>query len=273
MVTNTGWTARRSLGRQLRALRLAAGKTAEDLRPIGSRDKISRIERGQGPYKFPDVQSWALMCGADPATVTRLTDLADKTRAGLVYEDYSDVLPTWAYTFYELESAASHIRTWEPNVLPGLLQTKDYAREVFQRGVLTLSAETVDKRITARLERQHNAFERRPDIHFAAVLGQGALVLQVGGAAVMHDQLAHLHELNGKPQVSLHVLTWPTGAHAGLEGGFTLLNFTHTDDPPIVFVESHMGARYLEKPQHVAEYQEIFTSIAAESVPLEDWKP
>ena len=115
-------TAARALGRMLQRLREEAGKTQADAQRIGKRDKISRMENGKGTYSYADVKALAELWGADKDTIARMVDLAEKTEEAGVYEDFSDVLPPWFATYFELEAVASVISTVELVALPGLLQ-------------------------------------------------------------------------------------------------------------------------------------------------------
>lgn len=264
-------TVRRSLGRRLRALRLAASKTQADVATVASPAKLRRIESGKGPIRMADVRTLCFMYDAGPTETEYLVALSLNTEEGW-WEDYLDVMPGWFNTYVELESVASEISTYEADVVPGLLQTADYARAVFLSGQRRLSVETADRLVVARTKRQENVFAK-PGVRINVILGAGVLLRQVGGPEVIGQQLAHLHRLNERIEVELRVLTWQAGAHAAMEGPFTLLHFKESDDPTVTYIETHAGARYLESEPQVLEYRDIFDRTWNQSAPLEEYVP
>ena len=272
-MTNGSGMVRRSLGRRLKALRLGCGKSIDDVRIVGSRDKIWRIESGKGPYKFPDVQSLCLMYGASQDTINQLTDLALKTTTESIYEDLSDVVPTWFATYIELESAASTISMYEPDLVPGLLQTPEYSRAVFEAFRPAIAPDAIERFITSRRQRQEIVFARSPQVCVKAVLSEGVLARQVGGKDSAATQFTHLRTLCAANKLQLRVLTWDSGAHAAMEGGFSLLDFADPEEPTIAYQENRAGARYLEGPKQVRDYREMYDAITEQSVSLEEYAP
>jgi transcriptional regulator with XRE-family HTH domain len=268
---NGSGMVRRSLGRRLRALREASGKSVDDVRNIGSRNKIWRMETGKGPYRFADVQSLCIVYGADRDTLEQLTELALKTSGDTVYEDYADVVPTWFATYFELESAASVISTYQPDLVPGLLQTPDYARAVFAAVRPVVPDDTIERLVTSRSKRQASVLGRGARGRINAVVSEGVLQREVGGPRVASGQLAMLRKQNSGDRVRVRVLTFDSGAHAAMEGSFSLLEFTDPEEPPIAYQENRAGARYLERPAQVQGYQEMYDAIVKQSVPLEEY--
>jgi len=104
------------------------------------------------------------------------------------------------------------------------------------------------------------------------VLGEGAVTRQVGGEVVLRAQIDHLRRVARRDNVEIKVLPWSVGAHAAMAGAFRILDFDDPDDPDVVYLESHVGALYLEEPAEVNEYRRIFELIRAEAVPVEDYR-
>jgi hypothetical protein len=229
------------------------------------------MENGKGPYRWADIKLLAETWGADRSTIARLLGVFEKLGADSVYEDYSDVLPSWFALYYELEQNAKSICTFEGELMPGPLQTPDYARAVFEAGRLPLAPDVMERQVVARMERQEKMFRRDPAVRFEAVIGEGVLTRQVGGPEVMEGQRRHLRKLCDDYDVHVRVLTWEAGAHPAGEGAFVLLDFEGDQDPSVVYLESYAGARYLERPKQVGEYREIFQLVRQQSIPLEEY--
>ena len=172
---NTGSVVvRRSLGRQLRALRDAAGKTSADVNASGiaSKTKLQRIEAGNGPIKTADARALCWLYGASPAVTEKLAELALNTTAEGWWEDYGDVMPRWFGLYVELEAAASSISTYDPELIHGLLQTPAYHLAVFEADA-DLAAHSAEREVELRVERQRAAYDRTPPLRITAVLGEG----------------------------------------------------------------------------------------------------
>ncbi|MFY1637856.1 DUF5753 domain-containing protein [Solwaraspora sp. WMMB335] len=156
------------------------------------------------------------------------------------------------------------------NTVHGLLQTPDYMRAVFRAADPQASEQQIERLVSLRLDRQISYYDREQPARIVAVLGEGALAREVGGPAVMAEQRAHLASMGRRVRVEIRVLPWSAGAHAAFAGAFTVLDFADPDDPDVVYVESHMGARYLERPVELAEYRRVFRLIREQSVPIEE---
>src|SRR5213082_3300795 len=167
---------RRQLGRRLRKLRDAAGKTERDVEEAGlaSRTKLWRIEAGKVGVRIADVRTLCWLYGADQATTDALAALATGTATQGWWEDYGDVLPDWFGLYIGLEAAASEIRIYEPELVHGLLQTPAYLRAVYE-AVYEASGNPVDevavqRQIKLRHERQQTLTSRTPPLWLTAVL-------------------------------------------------------------------------------------------------------
>lgn len=266
--------ARRQLGRRLRRLRTEAGKTLDDVAEahVASLTKLWRIETGRSSTKIGDVLALARLYEIPPSTTDELVTLAEATRGTGFQQDGSSAVSEWGGMYGELEAAASFLRIYNCQLLPGLLQTADYARAVTVVNP-SLDARTVEQRVAFRMRRQRAFFDRPESKRFDVVLGAGVLELVVGSPEIMAAQLDHLREASGRDGVSVRVLTATNGVHPGMRGDFVIMDFADADDPPLVYLESLIGSRYLERVEHLAVYRDAFDQVSAQSVPLEEYRP
>ncbi|MFR9676057.1 helix-turn-helix domain-containing protein [Streptomyces sp. TR06-5] len=251
------------LGSQLRRLREARGvsREAAGYSIRASESKISRMELGRVGFKTRDVEDLLTLYGVTEADDREpLLDLArDANKAGW-WHSYSDVLPGWFQTYVGLESAASHINTYEVQYVHGLLQTEEYARAVVSSGRNGLPAEEVDRRVALRMERQRLIFaDKAPQ--FLCVLDEAALHRPFGSSGVMERQLEHLAELSERDNVVLRVFPLDCPAYSAESGPFTLLRFPEDDLSDIVYIEQLTSALYLDKAEEVARYDQVLERL------------
>jgi transcriptional regulator with XRE-family HTH domain len=268
----TGSTVpRRQLGRYLRELRNQSRMTiklaAEQLE--WSEPKLWRIETGQTSLRSLDVEAMCRIYGA-PAELTRaLMGLARETKARGWWHAYGDVIPDGFDVYIGLEEAASELDWYESELVPGLLQTEDYARTVITADNPGVDADEIDRRVHVRVARQ--ALLRRPAAppELRVVLNEAILRRPVGGPAVMARQLRHLADAAQLPSVSLRVVLFSAGFHQGiLSGPFVILRFPRNGDgrdsePPTVYADGFTGELYLDKPAEISRYEPAFSSIWA----------
>ncbi|WP_327177161.1 helix-turn-helix domain-containing protein [Streptomyces sp. NBC_01335] len=259
------------LGSQLRRLRESRGITREaagySIR--ASESKISRMELGRVSFKARDIEDLLTLYGvADEAERESLLGLAREANVAGWWHSYGDVLPGWFQTYIGLEGAASLIRIYEVQFVHGLLQTESYAHAVVSRGMRGAPEAEIDRRVALRLERQKALVsERAPDFH--AVLDEAALHRPYGSRDVMRAQLRHLLEMSEHPNVSLQVMPFSFGGHAGESGAFTMLRFPESDLSDIIFLEQLTSALYLDKAEDVQSYGKAMAQLRADS-PGED---
>ena len=272
----TGSTVvRRQLGRQLRRLREACGKSDHDVVESGlaSRAKLWRIESGRATVRIADVRTLCWLYGADAITTDALAAMASGTSARGWWEDYSDVLPDWFNLYIGLEAAANEIRIYEPELVHGLLQTPAYLRAVYEAGE-QIDDDSIQRQIELRQVRQHSLTTRKPPLRLTAIFGAGVLARQLGDKAAMIEQIERLCALDKLSHIDIRVMPWDAGGHAAMHiGGFAILDFPSADDPPVVYLESHTGARYLEKEGELAEYRRIYKLIYRKTVPIKELVP
>ncbi|WP_269327088.1 helix-turn-helix domain-containing protein [Kineosporia mesophila] len=261
---------RRSLGRQLRRLREMAGKKPEDVRSVGSRQKIWRMEAGKGPFKYADIRALCFMYGADEAMTERLTDLAARADAENIWEDFTDVLIPGFGLYLDLEQSAAAIKTYDAELIHGLLQTPLYHEHLTIGEGMAENARRRDAEL--RITRMETAFGGADPPLVTAVIGESALHRIIGSADIMREQLRYLRRLSDeKTNVEVRILPWSGGAHPGLRGGaFTLLEFTEPDTD-VVYLESQADARYLEKESKLRTYRDVWETLRQKSVRLEEY--
>jgi transcriptional regulator with XRE-family HTH domain len=260
---------RRLLGAQLRRLREERGITLEDAGDVirASGSKMSRLETGRVGFKDRDI--------ADLLTFYEVTDeekrgalqeLARSASAHGWWHDYSDVLPAWFEAYIGLEEAATSIRAYEIQFVPGLLQTKDYARAVTLLGHDGAPATEIDQRVELRMARQALLTGPQPT-HLWAVLDEAVLRRPAGRPGVMRRQLQHILQAAERPNVTIQVIPFAAGAHAAAGGPFSILRFSERDLPDVVYLEQLTSALYLDKRETVDHYTAVMERLCLEAAP------
>jgi transcriptional regulator with XRE-family HTH domain len=255
------------LGSQLRRLREAKGITREDagytIRASGS--KISRMELGRVGFKERDVVDLLEMYGvADDSERDALVALAKQANTPGWWHKYSDVLPDWFQVYVGLEEAASLIRLYEVQFVPGLLQTADYARAVVALGQTGATEEEVERRVSLRVARQE-LLAKPGAPRLWAVVDEAALRRPIGGKEVMRSQLERLIAATKEPNITLQVMPFSSGGHAAEGGAFTIMRFPEVDLPDVVYLEQLTSALYLDKRDDVERYTEVMERLSVES--------
>jgi hypothetical protein len=168
-----------------------------------------------------------------------------------------------------LETAARSIRSYEQQVVPGLLQSEEYAIAMIRAARLDYPAEEIARRVRVRMERQALLIQDDP-IDLRVVLDEAVLSRPVGGDAVMRDQLARLADAARLPNVTLQILPFEAGAHAGMDGTFVILEFEEEGDADVVFIDNATGGLFLEKAEELGKYITIFETVQAAALPPEE---
>ncbi|MEV1108190.1 helix-turn-helix transcriptional regulator [Micromonospora sp. NPDC049751] len=263
---------RRQLGRLLRQFRNEAGVTldaaAEALEY--SRQKIWRLECGQGSVRVLDVKAMCELYGVSPEMTEAMRGLAAETKSKGWWHAYGDAVPNWFELYVGLESAASRLRGFDESLIPGILQTKGYADALFRRGRI-LSDEDRERAVQVRLQRQALLLRRLPPApRLESVLSEAVLRRTVGDPSVMITQLDLLLKVSELPNVSIRVLPLAAGPQPGaVAGTFMLLDFPPTKggraapEPSVVYSESLTGALYLDKPDELAAYEHVWRGLDA----------
>jgi transcriptional regulator with XRE-family HTH domain len=261
---------RRRLALELRRLREAAKLTCEDVaeRLECSASKISRIETGRVSVSPRDVRDMLQIYGVPEDQRDSLVQLARESRQKGWWHAYGDsVLPHFG-TYLGLESAASEIRIYEVNLIPGLLQTEEYARAVISAGMVDKPRADIERSVALRMERQQVARTIMPKVW--AVLDEAALRRQVGGPEVMRIQLEQLRELGSLRNVSLQVIPFGGGAHPAMGRPFVILSFGEDLDPDVVYLEDLTSALWVENVDEIDRYNVFFNHLRATALSFEN---
>lgn len=255
------------LGAQLRRLREAKRISLEDAGNVirASHSKISRMETGRVGFKDRDVADLLTLYGvADEEEREALRALARRANTPGWWHDYSDVLPPWFEAYVGLEEAATQIRAYEVQFVPGLLQTEDYARAVTLLGHAGEPVRDIERRVGLRMARQEVL--NRPDPpNLWVVLDEALLRRPLGDAEAMRAQLRHLLQMAGQPNVTIQVVPFGTGGHAAAGGPFSILRFAELDLPDVVYLEQLTSALYLDKPEAVDKYLLVMERLCMEA--------
>jgi hypothetical protein len=231
----------------------------------GSRSKISRMEHGRVSFKERDI--------TDLLTLYAVTSRSE--RAGLLalareadgpgwWQGYADILPNWLEPYFALEAAASVIRTYELQFIPGLLQTEDYARAVIRLGNPG-SEEDVARHTEIRMSRQ-DILQREDPPHLWAVVDEGILRRPIGGKMVLREQVRHLITMAEHPAVTLQILPFQAGVQPTM-GAFTLLRFAEPDLRDVVHIEHLASALYIDRATDVAGYLDAMDQLIVHAQP------
>ncbi|WP_280216679.1 helix-turn-helix domain-containing protein [Nocardia neocaledoniensis] len=254
---------RRQLSRLLRELRNETGRTMEEAaEELGiSVSSLSRIELGKTSASPPVVRTMCQVYGR-PDMVEGLLILAKASKTKSWYHQYSDVIPDWFSSYIGLEQAAAQFRSYEAELVPGIIQTAEYARTVIRNDHPTDSDEEVDRRVQLRMKRQALLTRETNRQQWHILIGEAILWRPVGGSTAMKEQLQRLLEVSELPNVVLGVVPFGVGMHPGVTAGpFVLLDFPNPLDPTTVYVEGYTGALCTDDPAEVEKYRAAFEGI------------
>ncbi|MFF2543712.1 helix-turn-helix domain-containing protein [Kitasatospora sp. NPDC058063] len=249
----------RRLGSELRRLREAAGKGTEDAAQAlaCSRAKISRIETGASGVRRLDLGILLDLYGVAGAQRDGLEALSRESKKRGWWHDYGDTIPSAYVDVLGLEDDARYIRMWQTMVVPGLLQTRRYARALLEANPAAVRPERVDQLVEIRMERKEVLAKPDP-ARFWAIIWEPALRCPVGGVEVHREQLRHLMEMANLPNVTLQVVTLDVGATAGACGAFVMYGFSDSPTPGAVFLETLTSSHYLEQQGELDGYGLVF---------------
>jgi transcriptional regulator with XRE-family HTH domain len=259
---------RRRLASELRRLREAAELTIDEVgeKLECSASKISRIETGHVGVTPRDVRDMLEVYGIEDDEREALVQLSREARKKGWWHAYNEV---FTGSFVGLESDASSLHTHQALLVPGLLQTEGYTRAVI-RAIRPDSEEAdVERRVAARVTRQKLLNDAHPPEYWA-VIDEAVLRRIVGGRDIMRAQLEHLVALAALPHVTLQVVPFDAGAHAGMECPFLILGFPEQADPDVVYVENTTSGVYLEQPSDVHRYTLMFDHLRAAALKPDD---
>ncbi|MEV4706586.1 helix-turn-helix transcriptional regulator [Actinoplanes sp. NPDC049316] len=260
----TSMAARRELGDELRRLR-GDRRGAEVAAELGwSESKLSRIETARTGISEPDLERLLGVLGVPARDWPRLRDMAGRGRARVWWAPYRSSVADRYDEFVALEAEATAICEWEAQVIPGLLQTDEYAHAVIEVGADVQDADTVQRRTALRMARQ-SILTRDPSPLLCVVLDESALRREVGGRAVLRRQLQRLYDAADRPGVELRILPFAAGAHAALGEAFVVFEFGKR--PPVVHSEDLVGGQLRTKPSEVQVYRDAFADLRSRALP------
>ncbi|MEV4457038.1 helix-turn-helix transcriptional regulator [Microbispora sp. NPDC049633] len=260
------------LGTQLRRLRESRHIRLEEAGNAirASHSKISRMELGRVGFRRRDVADLLTLYGVtDESEREALLSLVAQANAPGWWHKYDDVLPSWFEAYVGLEQAASTIRCYEVQFVPGLLQSPGYAEAVVRLGHPDASDEEVERRVRLRMDRQEVLVRPDPPLLWA-VIDEAVLRRPVGGAEVMRGQIEHLLEMISLPRVTLQVIPFSAGGHAAAGGPFSILRFAGVGLPDVVYLEQLTSAIYLEKREDIDRYLAVMERLCIQARPASE---
>ncbi|MEU1053455.1 helix-turn-helix transcriptional regulator [Streptomyces sp. NPDC005876] len=270
MASNVNPTVRRRrLGQELRRLRELKGMTAEEVaeRLLVSQSKISRLENGRRSISQRDVRD---LCGVyeveDQRIVDSLMQMAKDSRQQGWWHAFGDI----PYSVYiGLETDAESLRTYEPQIITGLLQTRRYAEALIQGALPETSVADIEKRVQVRIRRQERVTAEHNPLRLWVVLDEAALRRIVGNKQIMREQLEYVAEMSQLPHITVQVLPFDVGAHPGINGQYSILEFSDTADSSVVYIEGVTSDLYLEKAHDVQKYTVMYEHLRAQALNVE----
>ncbi|WP_443054351.1 helix-turn-helix domain-containing protein [Streptomyces sp. NBC_00683] len=245
---------RRRLGAELRQLRLASGLKSQEVakRLMVSQPKISHLENGNRATSPRDVRDLCAIYGVtDEQVIDSLMEMARESGRRGWWHPYGDLSDS---AYIGLETDAASLHTYAPMMVPELLQTPAYAQAVIEETIPLPTAEQAATRLKVRLRRQHRIYDPTRPLRLWVVLDESALRRLIGGPDIMREQLEHLKALSAEPHITLQVLPYTTGAHPGLPGQFSILQFADSSQAGVVHLERFTNSPILEKPADVQYY-------------------
>jgi len=255
------------LSRQLQALREKAGMSYQQAGEAiySSEWTIRRMERSEGGLKPLTLKSLLMAYGiTDKSEIDAFLALARQAGTPGWWHSYDDILPAWFRTAVGLEEAATLIRAYEPQVIPGLLQTQGYIRAITAASFPAATDDFSERAVALRLARQQ--LLHRPDPPgYWVVLDETALRRPIGSRHVMRDQIEHLIAAAQQPGITIQVIPFAAGWHPALYGMFWIFRFPDAQLPDIVYSEALTGANYLSKPEETARYAEALDRMCAQA--------
>jgi transcriptional regulator with XRE-family HTH domain len=254
------------LGTQLRRLREARGITAAAAAQAihASHAKISRMELGRVSLREPDVTRLLTLYGiTDDQDRRALLTLVRQSNVPSWWHQYSDIVPNWFETYLGLEQASAVIRTYQPQLIPGLLQTPHVARTIIQLTQPHQSDDDIERRLTLWMTRQE--ILTQPGAPQLWAVMEEATLWRVHGHSAMREQIQHLIEMAELPNITLQIIPIHSRAHPALGGQFTILRFSTPDLPDIVYLEQLTSALYLDKNEDVQHYLIIMDRLSVQA--------
>jgi transcriptional regulator with XRE-family HTH domain len=261
---STPTVQRRRLASELRKLREAADLTIEQAATEAKLGKstLSRIENALVGVQPRTVAGLLKLYGVAEADAAGLVQLARDARQHGWWYDYTGTMPKWFAGYVAFEDEATELKMYDIQLVNGLFQTPDYARAMIRAHFPEDSADKIEERVELRMARQ-KILERADPPRIWVVLDEAALARPIGGPQVMTTQFSRLADASQLPTVTIQVLPFSQGAHAGMGVGFTIMDFAPASDPSVVYLENLSGALFLDRDYHVRTHGLAFDHLRA----------
>ena len=261
----------RRLGMELRVLREAAGLSSQQAaEELGcSQSKISRVETSKSPVSVRDVRDLLGLYGVtDEEQRERLLGLARDSRQRGWWAEFGSWLPSGFDTYAGMEAATASVRAYQAQLVHGLLQTEDYARALLRALRVEDTRESVEKLVEFRMARQAQLTRAESPLRLWVIFEEEVLKRPVGGPAVMQAQLQRILEAAEEPTITIQVLPTARGAHAGLDGSFSVFEFPDPGDPDVAYVGGPIGTVFVEKIEDVRRFATRFDHLRAAALDI-----
>lgn len=259
---------RRRLGSLLRGLRESAGLTLEDAAQHLECHKatISRLELGRSGVRARDLRQLLALYGVtEESRVRAFLEMAKRGRESGWWQRHADGLRPSYVDFIELEAESTEIRSYQPLLVPGLLQTVSYSRSIVAAHPAVTTEAELARHVEVRTNRQAVLTDGR-GVHLWAIIGEAALRSLAGGRDTMREQLGHLLDAAQLPNVDLQVLPIEVGEHPGGNGPFVIFTFPLPEDSHIVCEEGLLTSVYLDSLEEAKAYAAAFDALRAEAL-------
>ncbi len=266
-----GGASARQLATELRRLRDGARLTGEEVaeRLGWSPSKVSRIETATTAPSPADLRQLLDLYEVTGTQRERLELLSQNAGQRGWWDAYADTLDSDYAALIALEDQAATLRSYAAQIVPGLVQTEDYAREIVRSGSWTYPPGEIERRVQVRMNRQR-VLTRAEPLNWAAVIDEAVLHHRVGPPEVMRQQLKHLVEMSTRPNVEVQVLPNTAGAHPAVYGGFVIIGFPELIATDVVYLENLTSSIYVERETEVFRYSLAFDQLRTLSLDAEE---
>jgi transcriptional regulator with XRE-family HTH domain len=234
-----------------------------------SQSKISRVENGKSPVSTRDVRDLLGLYGvSDEEQGERLLGLARESRQRGWWAEFGAWLPSGFDTYAGMEAATASVRAYQAQLVHGLLQTENYATAVLRALRVEDTRETVEKLVEFRMARQAQLTRAENPLRLWVMFEEEVLKRPVGGLAIMQVQLQHILEAAEEPTITIQVLPTARGAHAGLDGSFSIFEFPDPGDPDVAYAGGPVGTVFVEKIEDVKRFAMRFDHLRAAALDI-----
>lgn len=257
---------RRRLGKALKRAREEANKSQDEAAEAlySAKSKIVRLEKGQSGLRLLDLTVLLDFYGVTGDTADWMRELARAGSQRGRWSAYRSATPDWFVSYLDLEEDASEIRWYQSEVVPGVLQAESYVRAILATAQPAVADDEVERRVKLRIAR--SAVLDSPDAALHFILSESGLRRNVGGDAVMAEQLDHLQKVAEKINVQLQVLPFAARTFSEATYGFTLMRFDHDTTSDVVYLEDYTDAAYLDQPEPVRAYNSLWNRLSASAL-------